>query len=293
LPWFVKADVLAQLYQKWYYAFSNALFIFAAAAVAAVASQALFAPEMPELVWTEVGLMLGLLVIVAVGRQWRLHERSISYRFLAERLRSAFFLALLGLGGRREGGFAQVYLGDPSEESLRRTFAEVWNRRPEATVGEPEVERLRRFLVEVWIQPQIDYHRRLSQKHHLRHQLLTWASVVLFGSTFLAALLHALSVGGHESAGSLSLANRLILLAIALPALGGALSGIRSQREYVRNSERSGQMVYYLQRLKLRMEAAPDLETVRAVAADAEDVMLEENRDWFVVMRFHDFDLHV
>jgi hypothetical protein len=41
------------------------------------------------------------------------------------------------------------------------------------------------------------------------------------------------------------------------------------------------------------MEAAPDLETVRTVAAEAEDLMLEENRDWFVVMRFHDFELHV
>ena len=39
------------------------------------------------------------------------------------------------------------------------------------------------------------------------------------------------------------------------------------------------------------MEAAPDLRTVRAVATEAEGMMLEENRDWWVVVRFHDFEL--
>jgi len=42
---------------------------------------------------------------------------------------------------------------------------------------------------------------------------------------------------------------------------------------------------------KRRMEAAPDLRTVRAVATEAEGMMLEENRDWWVVVRFHDFEL--
>jgi hypothetical protein len=39
--------------------------------------------------------------------------------------------------------------------------------------------------------------------------------------------------------------------------------------------------------------AAQDIEAIRAAAADAQDLMLQENRDWFVVMNFHDFELHV
>ena len=292
-PFYVRADLLAERYQTWYYALGNGLFLLAAAAVAAVASQVLFAPETPELVWIEVGLMLGLLLIVGLGRRWRLHDRWISYRFLAERFRSAFFLASAGLRGRREGGLERVYLGHSSEEWLRRAFAEVWSRRPQVETTESDVEGLRRFLAAAWIEDQIEYHRKTSRKHEMRHLRLSRATDILFGLTILAAVLHSLSIGGHESAGTLSWANLLILLAIALPALGAALSGIRAQREYLRHSERFGRMVHYLEDTKKRMEAAADLKTVRTVAAEAEDLMLEENRDWFVVMRFHDFELHV
>ena len=41
------------------------------------------------------------------------------------------------------------------------------------------------------------------------------------------------------------------------------------------------------------MEAALDLKAVRALAAEAEELMQEENRDWLMVMKFHDFELHV
>jgi len=41
------------------------------------------------------------------------------------------------------------------------------------------------------------------------------------------------------------------------------------------------------------MEAAPNMDTVRQIAAEAEDLMLDENRDWFVVMKFHPFELNV
>ncbi len=292
-PFYVRADLLAERYQTWYYALGNALFLLAAAAVAAVASQILFVPETPELVWVEVGLMLGLLLVVGVGRRLRLHDRWISYRFLAERFRSAFFLASAGLRGRREGGLERVYLGHASEEWLRRAFAEVWSQRPQVEMIESDVEGLRPYLAEAWIEDQIKYHRKTSRKHEMRHLRLSRATEILFGVTILAAVLHSFSVGGHGSAGTLSWANLLILLAIALPALGAALSGIRAQREYLRHSERFGRMVHYLEDTKKRMEAAPDLETVRTVAAEAEDLMLEENRDWFVVMRFHDFELHV
>ena len=39
------------------------------------------------------------------------------------------------------------------------------------------------------------------------------------------------------------------------------------------------------------MTAATTLEQVREVAAATEQVMREENSDWFGVMRFHDMEL--
>jgi hypothetical protein len=292
-PFYVRADSLAQRYQTWYYALGNAVFLLAAAAVAAAAGQVLFVPETPELVWIEVGLMVGLLLVVAFGRWWRLHERWLAYRFMAERFRSVFFLALSGLGGQRKSEVERVSLGHPSEEWLRRAYLEVWNRRPEAAVSEVDVEGLRRFLAEAWIQDQIGYHEKMTRKYYGRHHRLTRATEVLFGATVLAALLHVFGVAGNASPGSLSWATLFVLLAIALPALGAAISAIRTQREYSRNSERFGRMAHYLEGISTRLKTAQDMDTVRRIAAEAEDLMLDENRDWFLVMRFHPIELHV
>ena len=78
------------------------------------------------------------------------------------------------------------------------------------------------------------------------------------------------------------------------PAEGaGALGGVRAQREYERNADRFLAMVPYLQAIADRVRNAPDLPTLRAAALDAENVMMEETQDWFMVMKFHDFELHV
>jgi hypothetical protein len=298
-PYYVRADLLAERYQRWYQALGTGLFLMAAGAVAAAAAQVLFAPDTPQLGWVEIGLMLGLLAIVWIGRRRRLHDRWISYRFLAERFRSAFFLALAGLGERREGGAARLHLGHETEEWLRRAFAEVWSARPRVEPTAVDVEPLRRFLADAWIDDQAAYHRRASERNERGHRWVTAAIAGLFALTLVAALLHSVGFGGHEeehgteAAGGFPTADMLTFLAIALPALGGALGGIRAQQEFVRQAERFAMMVHHLGAAADRMRAAQDLDTIRAVAAEAEDLMLEENRDWFVVVRFHDFELHV
>jgi len=285
---YVRADLLAMRYQNWYYVLGNALFLLAAAAVAAVASQVAFAPETPELVLIEVGLMVGVLLIVVIGRLWHFHDRWISYRFLAERFRSAFFLALAGLGGYREASLEQVYLGHPSEEWLRRAFGEVWSQRPQVDLADSSVEDVRRFLVEAWIEDQSRFHRSAQRKYKARHLRLSLATTILFGATLAAAALHASGLAEHESAGPLSWADLLVVLAISMPALGAAVSGIRAEREYLGNSERYDQMARHLEGARERMLGARDIETVGIVAAEAENLMLEENRDWFIVMRPHE-----
>jgi putative Ca2+/H+ antiporter (TMEM165/GDT1 family) len=293
LPYFTRADLAAQRYQTMYHVLGDALFLLTALAVAIVAGQALFVPQRPQLVWIEVGLMLALLLILGAGRRWRFHERWISYRFLAERFRSAFFLALVGLGARREGSPEWVQLGHPSEEWLRRAFAEVWNSRPRVDMAESDAEGLKRFLAKAWIEDQARFHSSTSAKYQWRHVRLGYITALLFVATFSVALLHAVGVGGDSSAKPLSWSNLLIFLAISMPALGAALSGIRAEREYLRNSERYGRMVHYLEDVGRRISAATNFETIRECAAQAENLMLEENRDWFLVMKFHDFELHV
>jgi hypothetical protein len=103
----------------------------------------------------------------------------------------------------------------------------------------------------------------------------------------VAAVLHALKVGGHEGGE----ADLYVILSVTLPAVGAALSGLLAQREYHRNSERYGWMEEALETVERRMRAADDAAAVRRLAAEAETTMLQENRDWVGVMRFHDFEL--
>ena len=83
---------------------SWAMFLAAAAAVVIVAAQVTFAPHETWIAALEVLLLLLLVVAPLVSRRRRLLDRWISYRFLAERLRSGYFLALAGAGDRAAAG---------------------------------------------------------------------------------------------------------------------------------------------------------------------------------------------
>lgn len=291
VPYFVRADVLSVRYQKWYFRLNYAVLLLAAAAVTAVAFQAFFWPETPELAWIEVAVMVVLGLIVLFGRLLHLHDRWISYRFLAERFRSAFFLAAAGLGDIREGGFDKVALGHPSQEWMRRAYAEVWNHRPAWSPDEAGQHEVRRLVADAWVGEQIGYYRKRAGTYQRRHRRFSFWINTLFVITIVAAILHSLGVGHDPAEGSW--AELLLFVSVATPALAGAISAIRMQGEYELHAERYGRMAYELSDTKERMEIAPDLPTLRTVATEAEGILRDENREWFGVMRFQELETHV
>ena len=52
-------------------------------------------------------------------------------------------------------------------------------------------------------------------------------------------------------------------------------------------------MAHYLEGIGKHLKTAPDMKKVREIAAEAEDLMLDENRDWFVVMTLDPIELGV
>jgi hypothetical protein len=239
----------------------------------------------------ELALMLLILFILFAGRRQGLHQRWIAYRFLAEQLRVAFFLALAGVPGSPRASAEHIRRKHPTEEWLQRALDEVWSQRP-APSPSPSCESLKRFLGVAWIQDQLTYQDNKSHRHERRHRLLTGATVVVFVITLVITGLNAFGVVGHASTGGLGRNNGLAYLSIALPALAGALRGISAQREHLRNVRRSSQMARYLATIKKRMDRAPNLTSVHTVARQVEAVMLEENSDWFLMMEGHDVELH-
>jgi hypothetical protein len=285
VPYFVRANFLASRLERWFKVMSAAIFGMAAAAVVIVAAQATFKLN-PLWIMIEVILLLILLGAPLFSRHQRVLDRWISYRFLAERLRSSYFLALAGPGSSSDRPRRPAYVSDPSEAWIRRALTEIIDRRPHVRMGPSDLAALRHYLSEVWIGGQIRYHRKAARRQGAWENRLLLATVLLFGATLVVAFLHMQRTGYKES-----LDRWLIVLSICLPAIGAAVHGIRVQAQFRRQCQRYTRMVGLLDQLKLDMDHAPSLARIREVATETERVMREENSDWFGVMRFHDVEL--
>jgi hypothetical protein len=284
-PHFVRADILSLRFQALFLRLTEGLFAAPTLAVWVIAAQLQFNLT-SDIAWIEVALLALALAIVGAGRRLRLQRRWLAYRFLAERFRSAFFLALAGLGDRQEG-IERLDTAGSSEEWLRRAFGEVWNARPRFSTP-ADFERLRSFLATGWLSDQVQYFRKAADQHQRRHRGFVIIIAVLFLLTIVAAILHSLRLGHGEHSGDL-----VSMLSLTLPALGAALSGLAAQREHHRHAERYQWLTDTLAAAQRRMQMAPDVRSLQKIAAEAELVLLDENRDWFGVMRFHDFELHL
>jgi hypothetical protein len=125
---------------------SAAIFLLAAAAVTVVAIQAVFAPQQTLIVAAEAALLVVLLAATLITRRRRVLDRWISCRFLAERLRSSYFLALTGPADRGDQPGPPAYLSDPSEAWIRRALTEITAHRPDIHTGHSDLPALQAYL---------------------------------------------------------------------------------------------------------------------------------------------------
>ncbi|HVC80222.1 MAG TPA: hypothetical protein VNL35_06945 [Chloroflexota bacterium] len=302
LPTSVRADLLASQAQRQFFRFSDATFVIAVLAVLASASPQLLGNGFPPAPFRfhaavrfapliECVLMFVVLMVIYVGHRNQLHQRWIAYRFLAERLRSAFFMALIDairVGADRAPEF--VTLHQPSDAWIQTAFDVVWQRRP---AGDPSIplEHLRRFLARAWIGDQRAYQDRKSQRHARANHLLGRMSIAVFTVTLCISALDSFDGWRQGFLGGVG-PTIALYLSIVFPALAGALGGIGALRDHPRNARRSTTMARQLARLERHVERAPDLPTLRSFAHQAEALMLEESGDWYVSMQFRDVSLH-
>jgi hypothetical protein len=287
LPALVRADACAIRYQSRYMRFGRAIHLLAVAAVAAVAFQVAFFPDRPILLCAEIAAVSGLIVVVWLARRLSLNERWIAYRSLAEAFRSALFIALSSPQDRAGRRDPVTELGNLDEPWFQRVFSEAWRERPEVELGPTHAGYLRSFLMNSWIDHQIQYHRetaRRSRRYHSRYTQLVYVAAVL---TVIVAITH-MWIGRGAA---------FEFLAITLPAVGGALVGLRQLGQYRLHEERSNRIVERLARLKLEPASPGDedassvLSSVRRLAVDTQRVIAEENVDWSGVIEFHDLEL--
>lgn len=286
VPFLVRADLLAVRINRRFRRLSTAMFAMAAGAVAVVAVQTNFFPDRDWLVSLEILLLVVLLAIPLLRNRMRLHERWTSYRFLAERLRSAYFLTLAGTGDRRQPPDQSASFSDPAVTWIERALAEIMASRPRVALTSAHVVPLRTYLSDSWIGSQVKYHYDTARKSDRLEVGLRRVTAFLFGTTLISAVLHAIGLGPR-----LHLAAGLIVVSLSVPAAGAALHGIGTQHEYRRHAQRCRRMVTQLTQLQYQMSTAESLTQIRHIAANVERSMREESNDWFGVMRFHDIEL--
>ncbi len=282
LSHYVRCDILALNYQHLYYRAETLVYGLALAAVVIAAFQILFMPDRPVILISEVVLMIAVLAIVWIGRRRKWHNKWIDSRFLAERFRSALFMAVANIDVSMLRPPRHLSLAYSPKDWKVVAFASVWIQRPRwQTSGSLLFERVRHFLCEAWVEDQILYHDNTCKRHHRRHQRMAIASYVLFGLTICAALLHVLNIGSHL------LETGFAFTAIIFPAVAASITAIRTHRDYLRNSMRSAEMVRHLKELKGKMVQVQEPDGFFTLVKETEETMLHENEDWRVVMRFH------
>ena len=340
VPRYATADLLAKAARvrvKWLLAIT---FAFPVLAIATVAVQSQFLPGLRGLLWAEVAFLIAVPLMMGFDRISRLRpdradkrtrrrwlpmsaqQQWVTCRHLAERLRSAFFLAAVELPPARgteeeprgvNDEYGDVEAVDPQplrvdsspipslHESAQswaprvyaegwapRLYAEIWHGRPHAVVTHSDLPLVRDVLAEQWIRGQETYHFQAAHRNRRNDHIATTSITAVFVVTAAVAALHATGVG----AGSSYVEKALTLIAIVFPALAAGTAALTHHFEFRRHRETSESMRRRLRYAADVVARAPTLPELRREAEAAERLIMTENRDWFTLMRLHELELH-
>jgi hypothetical protein len=281
---YARADVVAGRHQKRFRMVNRLLYSLAPLAVLIVAGQLVFAPGRRYLAWFEFGVLAVLTVLHLLARRAGWHARWISARYLAEQLRSQVFLGLTGILT-----VIPVAGGGQSDDEVswtERAAAEVWLTRPRFAPP-ADTSLLLDVLYEHWIRDQQSYHQATSARYRRRSTAFLAASVSLFAVSTVAALLHSLGAGGTPARPF----KWWDFLAIAIPAVAGALSGYAAQRDYSRHAERSRLFAGFLDRAMDRLLVTRDLDGIQQATLAISRAMRDEATDWYSAVHTQELEL--
>jgi hypothetical protein len=284
-PSLVRAEWLSRRFQLLYLRLSDGLFALAALAVCIVGLQLAFFPDVRPIVTGEVACLLAIVGGLEWGRRRHVQQRWTAARYLAERLRNAFFLALAG-GDERPSEMSML-TDDLGASWAQIAFRMTWLRRPPQWNSDRiKVVPLRRFLADAWIEDQRRYFEQAAQRDARRHRISARVVEGLFGLSVIVAIFHV-ALGGPEN-----WLHRLItLLSISIPAFAAALAGHNAQREYLRHAQRYERMARLLTDAADRMHASLNHTHLRAVAGTVDRMLRVERGDWFGTVGLHDLEL--
>jgi hypothetical protein len=286
LPFYVLASTVAKKNQRFYRSVGSLVYFLSAAAIASVALGILFYSEAPSAFLVEFIILTIIFFSVTYANLKGTHKKWIESRFLAERIRSAIFFAVCGVETSPIDVPPYMRIAHQPDDWMVKTFDEIWGSFPK--MKGCQAEHCRNFIEYVhnhWIKDQMTHHRNKHTDVKKISQILEWSGLAIFFMAMAAALSHLIFYRdrGFQSTG---VENLLIFCAIVLPAVGAAIGGIRSHREYSRMEKRSKNMEVVLGDLDERFISITTPEALESLLREAEELMLRETQDWLMLMRF-------
>jgi len=298
-PFSARASVLSELFQQRYRWHTRvvAVFVVGAAMMLAlhvsVSSNAGFA-------WGEAAFLVASTVAIYRLHRLEIHRRWITYRVLAERLRSATVLGRMDVPFSRASTMRAVSLESDSSGWLLRAFDEVWQRRPHRaqpaqdrggfeSMGEVDESNALEEEVnfdatgqeaEAWISGQILYHKKNSRRHQAWCVVFEAVVLSLVGGAVISAGLDAMGIARPA----------MTFLLVVLPAGAASLGALLTVRQHRALWERSRTMVHRLYDPILDTRNAPTSKTLAIAGVDAATIMAEESEDWLGALWFLDLE---
>jgi len=240
----------------------------------------------------EGAALITILSLIFPGKLRHWHERWIDYRTLAERLRLARSLSLLGGGGQQVSlaGHLATY-GNPAATWMHWHYLNIERSAglPNARLTEKYLERTKEFLLKCLVDDQIDYHATTWSRSDRLDRSLHFGVSACFVITLCACIAHL--VFPHAS-------RWLPCLSTFPPALAAAMAGIRSQAEVQRVARRSDAMQEALEGLKVQFASVPtrsgegNSQQLRRNLEGVTELMIREMLDWRVVLADQPLEVH-
>ncbi len=283
-----RAGALARRFQRWFFVLTWLMAALATGAAFSLGLGLSFYPESLATAIAEIACIVLLFLTFAVVKLARLHERWLSCRLLAERLRTAGYVAPTGFDSLGSVDLQAVFVDESAADWSIRAFEEIWEARPrsgeeprdqQGVLDEVHVD-LQHILADRWIQGQIDYHEAKRGEHARYRRWLTSLIVLLFAGTFAFPVIHAI---GTERKWA-------ILCSITLPIAGASLGAILTVRQHHALAERYRRMRGDLIGVQTALLDAKTPSQLREAASEAARVVASEAGDWFGAMWFLDVD---
>jgi len=281
---FVRATTLAARWHSRFAWATRSITLSATLAAAMLAASLSYGREIEGWSVAEACFLFFALAGIRVVRKVGFHRRWLSYRVLAEWLRTAHFLTGTGADLRRQAKLEGVYIDGEATGWLIRAFEEVWDGRPRTSADLPSLDRgsfddIKQTLANDWIGRQISYHAKASKRHHRAHLMLLASTLALFAGAIVFAVLHTRHI----------LENTAIFFSITLPAAGASLGVLLSVNQHEALSARYKQMRSDLRVAKVNiLDATP--QTLVKASSEAAHAVAQETGGWFSSMWFLDIE---